>query len=141
MNNRTSENSPRTSRFFNILSALFAFLIWGCWAFFVNVSIDVTKGLISGFTQGIASFIITLVMVHLVTWFFNHLPGNFLQLLLAAFFTVSITGSFLVGIHFLVDTPKILYTITPALSVAFAFCWYTAYKLRKSSTRRGSHNE
>ena len=138
MNNNPSENNPRTSRFFNVLSALSAFMLWGGWAFYVNGSTDVTKGLISGLTQGTASFIITLVMVHLVTWFFNHLPDNFLQLPLAAFFTVTITGSCLVGIHWLVHTPHIFYTIAPALSVAFAFCWYTAYKLRISSTKRSS---
>ncbi len=134
MTNNASENSPRTSRLFNVLSAMFAFMIWGGWAFYVNGRTDAAKGLISGLTQGTASFIITLVMVHLVTWFFKHLPNNFLQLPLAAFFTVTITGSCLVGIHWLVHTPHIFYTIAPALSVAFAFCWYTAYKLRLSST-------
>ena len=138
MNNNASENSPRTSRLFNVLSALSAFLLWGGWAYYVNSSTDVTKGLISGLTQGTASFIITLVMVHLATWFFRHLPGNFLQIPLAAFFTVSITGSCLVGIHWLVRTPHIFYTIAPALSVAFAFCWYTAYKLRLSIAKRSS---
>ena len=138
MNNTTLESVPRTSRFFNGLSALLAFLLWGGWAYYVNGSTDVTRGLISGLTQGTASFIITLVMVHLVTWFFNHLQSNFLQLPLAAFFTVSITGSCLVGIHLLVDTPKVFYTIAPALSVAFTFCWYTSYKLRKTSTKRSS---
>jgi ABC-type antimicrobial peptide transport system permease subunit len=132
MKNNASKNSPRTSRIYNVLSALSAFLLWGGWAFYVNGSTDVTKGLISGLTQGTASFIITLVMVQVVTWFFKHLPENFLQLPLAAFLTVTITGSCLVGIHWLVQTPHIFYTIAPALSVAFAFCWYTAYKLRKS---------
>jgi ABC-type antimicrobial peptide transport system permease subunit len=134
MTNNASKNNPRTSRLFNVLSAMCAFMLWGCWAYYVNGSTDFTKGLISGLTQGTASFIITLVMIHVVTWFFNHLPGNFLQLPLAAFFTVCITGICLVGIHWLVHTPHIFYTIAPALSVAFAFCWYTAYKLRKSST-------
>ena len=132
MKNNALENSPHTSRIYNVLSALSAFLLWGGWAFYVNASADVTKGLISGLTQGTASFIITLVMVQVVTWFFKHLPGNFLQLPLAALFTVTITGSCLVGIHWLVHTPHIFYTIAPALSVAFAFCWYTAYKLRKT---------
>ncbi|MGZ8189679.1 MAG: hypothetical protein ACXWTS_00465 [Methylococcaceae bacterium] len=138
MKNNLSENVSRTSRFFNVLSALMAFLLWGGWAYYVNGTTDVTKGLISGLTQGTASFIITLVMVHLVTWFFNYLPRNFLQLPLAAFMTVSITGSCLAGIHFLVATPEIFFTITPALSVAFVFCWYTAYKLRKTSAKRSS---
>jgi len=137
MSNTISENCPRTSRLFTILSALLAFLLWGGWAYYVNASADVSNGLISGLTQGTASFTITLLMVHLVTWFFKYLPSNFLQLPLAAFFTVSITGSCLVGIHLLVGTPKIFYTIAPALSVAFAFCWYTAYKLRKSN-KKGS---
>lgn len=138
MNKNTSENSPRTSRFFNVLSALSAFLLWGGWAYYINGRADPSKSLISGFTQGTASFIITLVMVHLVTWFFKHLPNNFLQLPLAAILTVTITGSCLVGIHWLVHTPHIFYTIAPALSVAFAFCWYTAYKLRLSIAKRST---
>ena len=132
MKNNASENSPRTSRIYNVLSALSAFLLWGGWAFYVNGGADAVKGLTSGLTQGTASFIITLVMVRVVTWFFKHLPGNFLQLPLAAFLTVTITGSCLVGIHWLMHTPHIFNTIAPALSVAFAFCWYTAYKLRKT---------
>lgn len=136
MKKNLSKQKPRTSRLFNVLSAFLAFLIWGGWAFYINGSPDINKGLISGFTQGVASFTITLLMVHLVTWFFYHLPGNWLQLPLAALLTTSITGSCLAGIHFVVDTPKILYTISPALSVAFAFCWYTAYKLRKAGTKR-----
>lgn len=126
-----TENLPRTSRFFNLLSALLAFLLWGGWAFYVNGKTDVTKGIISGFTQGIASFVITLLMVRLVAWFFNHLPNNFLQLPLAALFSVSVTGTYLVGIHLFVGTPEIFYTIAPALTVGFGFCWVTAYKLRK----------
>jgi hypothetical protein len=64
MNNNSSENSPRTSRFYNVLSAFLAFFLWGGWAYFVNGSTDITRCLISGLTQGTASFIITLVMVH-----------------------------------------------------------------------------
>lgn len=124
-------NLPRTSRFFNLLSALLAFLMWGGWAFYVNSKTDVSKGIISGFTQGIASFLITLLMVRLVAWFFNHLPRNFLQLPLAALLSVCVTGTYLVGIHIFVGTPEIFYTIAPALAVGFAFCWVTAYKLRK----------
>ena len=136
MNDNSSHNALRTSRSFNFLSALSAFLLWGGWAFYVNGRSDIAKGLLSGLTQGTASFIITLVMVHLVTWFFKHLPGNCLQIPLSALLTVSITGSCLIAIHLLVKTPKIFYTISPALTVAFAFCWYTAYKLRKTRPRR-----
>jgi hypothetical protein len=113
------------------MSAFLAFFLWGGWAFYVNGRSDMANGLISGLTQGTANFIITLVMVHLVTWFFEHLPGNFIQIPLSALLTVSVTGSCLLAIHLLVNTGEIFYTIFPALSVAFAFCWYTAYKLRK----------
>jgi hypothetical protein len=128
-------NLPRTSRLFNFLSALLAFTLWGGWAFYVNGSADFSKGIISGLTQGIASFLITLLMVRLVAWFFNHLPANFLQLPLAALLSVSVTGTYLVGIHLLVDTPEIVYTIAPALVVGFAFCWVTAYEIRKITQR------
>lgn len=136
MNDNSSQHALRTSRSFNVLSALLAFLLWGGWAFYVNGRSDIAKGLLSGLTQGTASFIITLVMVYLVTWFFKQLPDNCLQIPLSALFTVSITGSFLIAVHLLVKTPEIFYTISPALSVAFAFCWYTAYKLRKTRPKR-----
>lgn len=113
------------------LSAIMAFLMWGGWAYYVNASIDTSKGISSGLTQGTASFTITLIMVHLVGWFINRLPLHFIFAPVAALLTVGITGCGLVTVHLLAGTPDILATISPALAVGLLFCWFTAAKLQK----------
>ncbi len=131
-------NTLKTSRLYNFLSAMFAFLIWGGWAYYINGRENLETGIISGITQGMASFTITLLMVHAVSWIYRRLPNNFWQLILPAIFTVSFTGSCLAAIHYAVGTPEIIYTISPALSVAFAFCLFTAYKLRRATHKQES---
>ncbi|MCP4450203.1 MAG: hypothetical protein GY809_01980, partial [Planctomycetes bacterium] len=51
----------RTSRGYNLASAVLAFLMWGGWALWINSHNGTTTQLTSGMTQGAASFIITLV--------------------------------------------------------------------------------
>ncbi len=120
----------KTSLLYNLISALFAFVLWGGWAYFVN------RNIISALTQGIASFIITLFLVKAVTQLYNMLSdrmGDVLQLLLPAIITVSFTGSCLFLAHSLAGTAYITKTIAPALSVALIFCIVTAYKLQKGN--------
>ncbi|NOQ34487.1 MAG: hypothetical protein GQ569_01150 [Methylococcaceae bacterium] len=131
-------NHPKTSSFYNFLSAILAFILWGGWAYYINGRENPEMAIISAITQGTASFTITLLMVHAVSWIYHRLPKNSWQILLPAIFTVSVTGSCLAAIHYTVGTPEIIYTISPALSVAFAFCLYTAYKLRKASHKQES---
>lgn len=130
----------RTSRQFNLVSAALAFLIWGGWAYYVNNDQGSSTGLISGITQGSASFIITLAMVHTVTWLYKNIPPSPLQLFLPAIITVSITASCLYSVHSLVGTPNIAYTIAPALSVAFMFCVFTCFKLDRLSSHNNHPN-
>lgn len=118
---------------FKVLSAVMAFLLWGGWAFYVNSKESFAAGLLAGFTQGIASFMITLFMVHAVTCLFLRIAGQTSRLVLPAVVTVAFTGSCLAGLHYLAGTPSILPTIAPALTVAFAFCIYTAFKLQKTA--------
>ena len=127
-----------TSSAFNFMSAALAFLLWGCWAYFVNESSVPSSGLVSGITQGAASFIITLVMVRIITFLFRRLPTNGIAQLLPAFATMCITSSFLVAAHCIVETPNIIRTITPALCVGFVFCIITTLQLRKNVTSLNS---
>ncbi len=39
-------------------------------------------------------------------------------------------------VHHLVGTPRIVQTIAPALTVAFAFCLYTALKLCQAEKKK-----
>jgi hypothetical protein len=119
----------RTSHRYNLVSAILAFLLWGGWAFLVNGQYGLTTRLVSGVTQGVASFVITLIMVRAVIWLYHQMPRNVLRVLLPPTITVSCSGSCLAMVHYLVGTPRIVQTITPALTVAFAFCLYTALKV------------
>ncbi len=148
-----SSSSIRTSRRFNLISAFLAFLLWGGWAWYVNsdgvssnsnsVSIgSQTSPLVSSLTQGIGSFVITLVMVRAVAWLYHRMPGVPLRVLWPAVITVAFTGSCLAIAHCCVGTPNIVRTIAPALSVAFAFNVYTAVKLnRQLVSRKANHHE
>ena len=121
----------KTSKNFNLLSAFIAFLMWGSWAFYVNNNANY-NGLTPGVAQGVASFIITIFMTYSVTWFFNLLPKIKIFLVIPSLLTICITGSGLFIIHSLIQTPRIFYTISPALTIAFIFCLFVTLKLRKS---------
>ncbi|MFT7088130.1 MAG: hypothetical protein ACJAZX_001585 [Rickettsiales bacterium] len=123
--------SSKSSKKFNLLSAFLAFILWGSWAFYVNSDSNY-RGLISGLTQGTASFMITLFMVKIVTWFFNFPPSNSATFIIPSLLTICITGSVLFIIHLAIKTPNILYTIYPALTVAFIFGPLATFKLKKS---------
>jgi len=125
----------KTTKLFNLGSALFAFCLWGGWAYYINSKHGINTGLISGFAQGAASFIITLGMVYAVTWLYVRIPASPIRLLLPALITVSVTSTGLYTVHSLVGTPNIATTIAPALSVAFMFCVYTSYKLSKLTSQ------
>ena len=127
---------PRTSRRYDKLSAILAFIIWGGWAFYMNGDLGIEVRIKSGLAQGAASLIITLIMVRAVAGIYCWLPNNSLRLVLPAVITVCITGSGLVLVHTIVGTPRIFSTIFPALTVAFVFCVYTAFKLHHATIIR-----
>jgi len=130
-------NTLQTSRTFNMLSALMAFLLWGSWSYYINDNNTDYSGIISGLTQGTASLMITLFMLRFVTYLYHQYQHPVAKQLMPAIVTVSITSLCLVSIHTLIDTPNILYTVAPALSVAFVFCLYTAFKLHKINQLQG----
>ena len=120
----------QTSILFKLVSAFSAFVLWGGWAFYINGGFGFKARVVSGLAQGLASFLITLFMIRVVTWIFCLLPDNFFQYLLPGLITVSFTGTCLFFMHYRLGTPNIVYTIAPALSVAFIFCVFTAFKLK-----------
>ncbi|MFT6103281.1 MAG: hypothetical protein ACJA2B_001732 [Candidatus Endobugula sp.] len=125
-------NKIRVSLAFNFLSAVLAFVLWGGWAFYINNTSETR--FVSATTQALASFGITFILVHMVTYIFHLLPVTPMRIALPAAISVSITGSGLVVAHTLAGTPRIFFTIAPALAVAFVFCVYTALKLHRATT-------
>lgn len=124
-------------RSFKLASAAFAFILWGTWAYFVNEGSSIEEGLKAAWVQGGASFIITLLMVHTVTWLHERLPSGKLQAWLPSAITISCTGSALIVMHLLAGTPQILPTIAPALLVGGLFCLFTSHTLRKMEAQHG----
>lgn len=93
------------------------------------MNIDSDNNLISAFSQGAASFIITLIMIKIIKYFYNLFPERKLFFLLPSIITVSLTSSFLVGIHVIVHTENIFFTVLPTVIVAFLFALYTTRKI------------
>ena len=120
----------KTSRRYQIGSAVAAFVMWGSWTFFINSDASLGIRIVASLAQGIASFTITLLMVRAITWLYNRLPDNPVRLFLPAIITVSIAGICLTILHVAIGTPRIASTIAPTLTVAFLFCVYTARKLQ-----------
>ena len=119
-----------TSARYNLVSALFAFVIWGSWAYYINHDHGWQRGLISAFAQGSLSFCMTLLVVRVVTWLYHRMPHAPLREWLSAGMTASVAASCLALTHYVVGTPNIVRTIAPGLTVAFSFGVVTAYKLR-----------
>ena len=125
---QTIKNTQR----YNFLSAFFALTLWGSWSFYVNSQQAGFKaGLISGIAQGICSFLITLFMTFLIEKQFNYYRANLTKFILPPVITVLFTGSCLVVVHLLIQTPDIIKTIAPALTVALIFAFFTNIKLYK----------
>ncbi len=122
----------KPSKQYNLISATFAFILWGGWSYFINSKYGTSAGLISGFTQGAASFTITLFIVHAITFLTPKFHGKLSQFFLPAVITVCFTGSCLALIHIIIGTPAIAYTISPALLVAFSFCIFTTNRIQRN---------
>lgn len=116
---------------YNVLSAIFACLLWGSWSFYINAESGFNVGLIAAITQGVSSFLITLFMTYLIEKQFNAYPKKWAKLFAPPICTVLFTGTCLVLAHFIMNTPNIIKTVTPALCVATIFAFFTNFKLYK----------
>lgn len=115
---------------------MLAFLLWGSWAYYVNQQHsdgDSASAVVSGLTQGIGSFCITLFMVKSVCWLYQRLPATPLRMVLPAMITVSLTGTLLLTAHLIVGTADIAGTLIPALTVALCFNLFTTFRIRQSA--------
>lgn len=124
------DNNITNTQRYRYLSAVFAFFLWGGWAFYVNyMQAGWQSGLLSGIVQGVCSFVITLFIAYLVEKQFNWYEHALPKLLLPPICTVLLTGSCLILIHTLIQTPNIFKTLLPVLTVAFLFAVVTNFKL------------
>ena len=116
-------------KLYKYFSAIFAFILWGSWTYYINQNAQTV--FISSFSQGLASFIITLIMVDIIAFFYNKFPKEKNYFLFPSIITVFLTSTTITIIHLLVHTENILYTILPNIFVAFIFSLLTTHKLVK----------
>lgn len=116
------------------ISAFLAFILWGTWAYFVNI--DDSNRFVSSFFQGLSSFVITLFIVRLITIFNKIFENN--SVILTAILTVTITSSIVFVGHLLIHTQNIFYTILPTVIVSFIFTVFMAKKVSKL-TKKENH--
>lgn len=122
----------RTSDAYKLGSALAAFLLWGGWAWYVNGADSEWNTLLAALAQGTSSFLITLVLVALVTRLYNAFEHPFARLWLPALVLVVLSSSLLLLVHLWVGTEELLYTILPPSTVAFMFSLFTTIKMHKT---------
>ncbi len=119
---------------YNYTSAILAFVLWGTWAYFMNI--NSSNSFISAFAQGIASFIITLVMIKIIEYFYDLFPENKFYFILPSVITVFITSSFVIGIHLFINTENIFITVLPTVIVAFIFTLFTTRKISNYTKKK-----
>lgn len=132
--------SAVTARY-NIVSALFAFVVWGGWAYIVNRHAPGHMPYLSAATQGTCSLIITLFIVRAVRWVYVRLPVGRLRLLVPAVLTIAITGSLLATAHVLAGTQAVAATIALPLTVAFGFAVYTTIHIDRQRVKEQPTHE
>lgn len=131
----SSDLPARTSVHYDLISAVLGFFVFGSWAYFVNWAggREGAGPWVSGLTQGVVSFLVTLVMVRAAAWLYHrtsHLRAG-LDRLLPVVIIVLVTGACMALAHALVGTPQITKTISPGLGIAFVFNLFTVTKLRR----------
>jgi len=119
----------KTSNLYNYFSATFAFFLWGGWAFYINNSSDQISQITSGLTQGICSFVTTLLLTHIVVYFYNKIQHPIIRFWVSPLITVFMTSAILINIHMAIDTPEIFFTILPTIVVALIYAFITVSKV------------
>ena len=116
-----------TEKRYNFISEFLEFVLWSAWAFFINI--DSKNVIISALSQGVASFIITFIMIKLLVYFYKMFPKGGWYFILPSLVTVGVTSSFVVLIHFMIHTKNIFYTVLPTVIIALLFALYTTKKI------------
>ena len=118
-----------TSTRYKYSAAIQGFLLWSCWAFYVNSKVSISAGLKAGLVQGLFSFFATLVVIYLLTKLYNHFESRLVKLIASPIIMITGLATILVSAHTIAETPKIILTIAPSLFIAILFISFTTYKL------------
>ncbi|HBF07740.1 MAG TPA: hypothetical protein DHW71_01695 [Gammaproteobacteria bacterium] len=113
-------------------AALFALIAWGLWAYIANDNAPQEQRIISSLGQGLASMAITLIMMRSIAYLTQMFPKQPYSLFIPGLLTFLVTSSFVIGVHYFLNTPNIALTVSAPLSVAFLFSLYTNCKMTTS---------
>lgn len=114
----------------NFKYVLISVVLWGSWAFFINLKVSVLQAVISGLSQATSSGLMTLVIGLLV----ERISARTQAWRFAPIYPVAITFlfvlSFTLTVHFLANTPRILGTISMPMTAVLLFSIYLERKIR-----------
>ena len=118
-----------TSIRYKFSAAIQGFLLWGCWAFYINSKVSFSAGITAGLVQGLFSFFATLVVIFLLTKLYNYFELRCFKLVASPIIMIIGLTIILVSVHKLAETPRLFSTIAPSLIVAIGFISFTTFKL------------
>lgn len=118
-------------RHYNLLMAGAAFVVWGCWAGYVNADSDMLQRIVSGLTQGTMSALSTLMMIWIIGFLYRWLEGARLRALLPSLVLTSALGALFVAAHEMAGTNHIARTVIPNLIIVFVFGVITTLKVQR----------
>ena len=111
-------------------SALLSALTWGSWAFIANYE-SFSVALTAGSSQGVVSFITTLIGSFLLELLFNVLGASYRAMGLSVLIVSSISLLAMVCVHIAAHTPNIVLTILPVYIVVVSYCTFYLLGLRE----------
>ena len=98
----------------SLLSGLAGFVVYGGWAYFVNVDHGQDLAMMIGLVQGSYSFALTFIMTLVTEWLFEKCEGHFVTIMAIVCTALFVTPYL---IHMFIGTPEILMTILPGFII------------------------
>lgn len=111
-----------------VLVSLGASLLYGPWAYAVNSDFGWVPAARATLTQGVTSFLATMVMVSVLEWVFHRVGGGGRGAVIAAASTWLLGGSTVILAHMLNGTPAPFTSSAPSILVGTVF--YPVYASR-----------
>ena len=122
-----------------IIPGLFAFLIWGGWAFYSNFGTGSEKS--AFYVQGITSLFLTSYLALSINFFFNILINNKLyRKIVPTLVTSTKTFTLVYFAHSHYNTENIFTTMIPPFLLGIAYNIYYTYQLEKNSSLKLFNN-
>ncbi|MEM8594426.1 MAG: hypothetical protein AAGF06_06385 [Pseudomonadota bacterium] len=110
-----------TNKYLLLLPSVLSAILYGGIAYYVNSEHGRHAALIAGFTQAVASAVVTLSAAFLMTWMFAWPAQPRLKFLSSSLGSGVIVLSVFVVIHTIMVTPNVMATILPGLIIGTSY--------------------